>query len=108
MTEKRGEPKSSFDPVDFPALREFLPAYLHEDYAEEYEDARKAVEAFLEEASGDEILAVKEEWIRLREMLSGRALEEKQAALQKLGSAWIPGSEAEWRGVDEILTQAEA
>ena len=97
-----------FDPADFPALREFFPAYLHQDFAEEYGSADAAVRGFLADASGDEILSVKEEWKLFRAAFRGRPLGEIQAALEKLGSAWSPENEAQLDRLDEILTRAEA
>ena len=98
----------SFDPGHFPALREFLPAYLHQDFREEYDSAGDALEAFLSEASGDEIVDVREEWRRLRRNFAGKPFEEIQAALEQLGSAWLAENEDELKDLDEILTRAEA
>ena len=97
-----------FDPSHFPALLEFLPAYLHQDFREEYDSAADALKAFLSEASGDEIGDVREEWTRLRRNFARRPFREIQAALEQLGSAWLPENEAELKNVDEILTPAEA
>lgn len=102
------EEKKEFDPNDFPALQEFLPAYLHEDFGEEYESAAEAVKEFLAEASGDEIQNVKEEWQRLRRLLAGRSFGEVQSAIRSLGAAWQPADEAEWKSVDEILSGSQA
>jgi hypothetical protein len=99
---------SPFDPGNFPALLEFLPAYLHQDFREEYDSAGEALKAFLSEASGDEIGDVREEWARFRKNFMGRPFREIQAALEQLGSAWLPENEAELKNVDEILTRAEA
>lgn len=96
-----------FDPADYPALREMLPAYLHQDFADEYGSAEKAIQGFLQEASGDEILQVKEDWQRFREALAGRPLNESQAALRRLGSAWSPQSAADLKRFDQILEQAK-
>ena len=98
----------SFDPGNFPALLEFLPAYLHQDFREEYDSAADALKAFLSEASGDEIVDVREEWTRLRKNFTGKPFEEIQAALEQLGSAWLPENEDELKDLDEILTRAEA
>jgi hypothetical protein len=97
-----------FDPADFPSLREFFSAYLHQDFGEEYGSAAGAVKGFLADASGDEILQVKEEWKRFRADYRGRSLTDTQAALGQLGSTWLPENEAELAGVDEILSRAEA
>ena len=106
MTYERGN--FAFDPGNFPTLLEFLPAYLHQDFREEYDSAGDALKAFLSEASGDEIGDVREEWTRFRKNFVGRPFREIQAALKQLGSAWLPENEAELENVDEILTRAGA
>jgi hypothetical protein len=100
--------KKDFDPADYPALREFLPAYLNQDFAEEYGSASEAVKGFVSEASGDEILQVKEEWKLLRERLRDSSLQDLQIALERLGSAWRPADEPELRELDDILSRAQA
>jgi len=97
-----------FDAGNFPALLEFLPAYLHQDFGEEYDSAADALKSFLSEASADEIRDVREEWARFRNSFSGKPLQEIAVALEQLGSAWSPENEAELKSVDEILTPAEA
>jgi len=107
MTE--AEKKSShFDPENYPALMEFLPAYLHEDFGEEYGSAERAFGALVSDASGDQIRNLKEEWQALRQAFAGRPLPEVQSGLTQLGAAWQPQSEEELQTVDEILRQAEA
>jgi hypothetical protein len=107
MTE--GEKKSShFDPESYPALMEFLPAYLHEDFGVEYGSAARAFAALVSDANGDQVRNVKEEWTALRRAFSGRTLSEVQGGLAQLGAAWQPQSEQELQAVDEILSQAEA
>ena len=108
MKREPSQPKRAFDPADYPALREMLPAYLHQDFADESGSAETAVRSFLQEASGDEILQVKEDWQRFRQSLAGRPLKECQAALGRLGSAWTPQNEAELQRLDEILAGAQA
>jgi hypothetical protein len=107
MNHKKGA-KKHFDKADYPALLEFLPAYLHQDFGEEYGSAAEAVTAFLADASGEEILQVKGEWHRLHQVLGERSLGEWQAALRQLGGAWQPQSEQEVRSVSEILSRAKA
>lgn len=101
-----GESKG-FDPADYPALRDFLPAYLHQDFGEEYGSAAGAVSGFVSEASGDEILQVKEEWRKFRANFAEHSLQEKQSALERLGSAWLPESEEELKEFDEVLARAQ-
>jgi len=59
-------------------------------------------------ANKGEIEAVGEEWQGLREQFAGRPLNELQAALARLGSAWQPASEEELQGGHEILTRGKA
>ena len=100
--------KKPFDPENFRAVQEFLPAYFHEDFSEEYGSAQEALEAFLADANGDQILAVKDEWHALAKSLEGHVLADVQSAISKLGSVWQPQSEAEWKALGEILSRAEA
>ena len=108
MKDDHAEKKKSFEPADYPVLREFFPAYLHQDFGEEYGTAAEAVKGFLAEASGDEILQVKEEWKTFRSALRGWPFEEIQGALDRLGSVWMPENEAQLKELDEILSHAEA
>jgi hypothetical protein len=99
--------KKHFDKTEYPALLEFVPAYLHQDFGEEYGSAAEAVAAFLTDASEDEILRVKDEWQRLHQVLGDGSLREWQAALRRLGGAWQPQSVEEVQSVSEILSPAE-
>jgi len=98
----------AFVPANYPALQESLPGYLHEDFQETSGTVVEAMETFLDEASEEEIQAVREEWGRLRKQFAERPLKELQAALVRLGIAWRPASEEELRGLDEILTRSKA
>ena len=100
--------KKHFDKADYPALSEFVPAYLHQDFGEEYGSAAEAVRAFLADASGDEILQVRVEWQRLHQVLGHRSLGDWQAALHQLGGAWQPQSMQELQSVSEVLSRAKA
>lgn len=108
MTHEHAREKKPFDPGDYPALREFFPAYLHQDFAEEYGSAAGAVKGFLAEASGDEILEMREEWKALSTLLRTQSLQERQAALEIMGSAWRPETEEEWKELDAMLLSAES
>jgi len=103
MKQEPSRERKAFDPADYPALREFLPAYLHQDFGEFYNSAGEAVKGFLGDASGDEIYNVKREWKSFRNSFGGRPLWEIQKALEAFDCAWMPQSEAELRAVDEIL-----
>jgi hypothetical protein len=101
MKDKREE--RQFDPKNYPALREFCPAYLHQDFEDEYGSAAEALKGFLADASRDEILQVKEEWTALRKALRGRPLQEIRRALGRLRSSWVPENDTELQELDEIL-----
>jgi hypothetical protein len=107
MKQEHADQQKPFNPADYPALQDFFPAYLHEDFVEEYGSAMDAVKGFLADASGDEILQVKEEWKAFRVAFRGRPFPEIQAAIGKLGSAWRPAEEAELKDCDEIFSRAE-
>lgn len=100
--------KHAFDPESYPALLEFLPAYLHEDFEVEYGSAPKAIEALVADASGDQIRNVKQEWQSLRKALAREPWEATQRALRELATAWRPVSQQELQAIDEILSRAEA
>jgi len=108
MRHEHAHENKPFDPADYPALREFFPGYLHQDFGDEYGSAAEAVKGFLADASGDEILQVKEEWKVFRSAFQSRPFEEIQAALGQLGSAWSPEKEQQLEELDEILSHAEA
>jgi hypothetical protein len=97
-----------FDPGGYPALMEFLPAYLHEDFGAEYGSAARAFAAIISDANGEQVRSVKEEWTALRQVFSGRPLPDMQSGLAQLGAAWQPQSEQELQAVDEILSRAGA
>jgi CdiI immunity protein len=107
MSDGQSDEEKSFDPADYPALREFLPAYLNQDFGEEYGSASEAVKGFVAEASGDEILQVKEEWKLFRERFRQGSFQDLQTAMKKLGSMWRPTNEAELQQWDEILSRAQ-
>jgi uncharacterized protein CbrC (UPF0167 family) len=102
MTHEQGK-QNAFDSESYPALLELLPAYLHEDFGEEYGSAAKAFAALVSDASGDQIRDVKEEWQALRQAFAGQPWQSIQRALAELGTAWQPQSEPELQAVDEIL-----
>ena len=99
--------KKPFAPESYPALLEFLPAYLHEDFAEEYGSAAAAFRALVSDASADQVRKEREEWAALRRAFSRHPLPDLPRALSQLGAAWLPQSEQELQAVDEILSRAE-
>lgn len=108
MTPKEKHTEKPFDPADYPALREFFPAYLHQDFLDEYGSAAEAANGFLSDASGDEILQLTDEWKAFRHAFRDCPVQEIQSALGKLGSEWQPQNEGELKELDEIFGRAEA
>jgi len=94
---------TDFDPDDYAALREFFPAYLHQDFADEYGTPQQAVKEFLQEASGDEIDQVRDEWHLLRKSLRKRPFSEMQKAMKRLGCAWVPENDTQLKGLDSAF-----
>jgi hypothetical protein len=108
MSEKHAREPKQFDAADYPGLRELFPAYLHQDFAQEYGSPVAAVNAFLADASGDEILRVKEEWKAFWGNLREQPFAKIQSAIGALGSAWQPQNPAQLQQLDEILSHAKA
>jgi hypothetical protein len=103
MTRGKNEKAPVFDASEFPGLKEFFSGYLHEDFMDEYGSPAGAARAFCGDASGEEAAQAREEWSKLRKVLTGRALPDVHAAFHKLGGAWQPVDMEELRPVDAIF-----
>jgi CdiI immunity protein len=88
---------------DYPTLGEFFSAYLHQDFRNEYGSPTKAAKHYIADASPDEVQTLRNEWKKLRETLDGQPLRVIQAAVRKLGAAWLPDSEAALKQLDASL-----
>jgi hypothetical protein len=103
MTRHKKEKAVSFDASDFPVLKEFFAGYLHEDFNDEYGSAASAARAFRGDASAEESAQARQEWARLRKILTGRSISEVQNSLQKLGGAWRPQDLDEFHSLDAMF-----
>jgi len=103
MTRQKKEKAAGFDASEFPALREFFSGYLHEDFNDEYGSAANAARAFRGDASPEESAQARQEWAKLRKILTGRSIPEVQSSLQKLGGAWRPQDLDEFHSLDSVL-----
>ena len=65
------EDPGAVDPRDYPALRDALRGYLHEDWTTEYADSEDAARAFRRDAAEDEASTVAAEAKKLRRALEG-------------------------------------
>ncbi|HEY2821949.1 MAG TPA: contact-dependent growth inhibition system immunity protein [Candidatus Acidoferrum sp.] len=90
-------------PEDFPTLSEFFSAYLHQDFRNEYGSAIKAAKHYVSDAAPGQVQALRAEWQRFREKLTGQSLVTIQAAVRKLGAAWLPDSDAAFIALDATL-----
>ncbi len=82
-------PELSVD--SFPALREFLRGYLHEDWQDEHESPEEAAQQFCDDASPEERRNVAQEWHAFRQLTKNLSLPAISAALNgPLGAAWSP------------------
>ena len=104
MTRETKEKAVGFSPNEFPVLKEFFSGYLHEDFNDEYGSAAGAARAFRGDASPEEFAQARQEWAKLRKILTGRSVPEMQTSLQKLGGAWRPQDLDEFQSLDAMFT----
>jgi glucokinase len=82
-------PTGEISAAEFPALRQFLRGYLHEDWREENDTAADAARQFMEDADATERQQVASEWQKFRERTKGASLEVMNRFLnQTFGAAW--------------------
>jgi hypothetical protein len=90
-TAKRGSPEVKL-PVSagtFPALRQFLRGYLHEDWQEDHDTPAEAAQQFCEDASLEERQDVAREWEAFRQRTRNLSLPAISALLStQLGASW--------------------
>jgi hypothetical protein len=87
MSAKHGKkPAGEISAADFPALREFLRGYFHQDMTDEYGSAEGAARQFCRDADAGQRKAVAEEWRRLVEQVTPLTAF-NEVLTKKLGSA---------------------
>ncbi len=75
----------------FPAIEAFADAYLNQDVHDIYGGPRQAVEAFLADASPDDVRALREEWAAFHAALPRGASADRLARFQHAFAAgWTP------------------
>lgn len=89
---------ANFEASHYSHLREFLRAYLHEDWPDEYGSVSEAVEQFWQDTGTASIAHVAEEWNRLQKT-AGHKISATVDMLSRLGGAWNPTSQ---KDLDEI------
>jgi hypothetical protein len=103
----KGKKATIFSVAEYPWLRDFFSAYLHEDFQDEFGSAASAARAFCSDGKIEEVKQTREEWVKLRKSLANRAIPELHEALRRLGGAWRPQGEDELLGVDAAFTEKE-
>ncbi len=93
-----------FDPEQYPTLQDLFGGYFHEDFSEEYGSPAEAAQAFLSDASMEEIADVQKEWSALQKNLAGKPWDDILSALHHLGSAWQPADREEWDSLHRALS----
>jgi contact-dependent growth inhibition (CDI) system CdiI-like immunity protein len=100
-------PKSTGHPR-FPALREFLRGYFHQDLADEYGSPKAAAIQFSQDADTAQRKAVAREWSDFMKQNKGRPLHQINESLRSQGSGWNFESLAEIESIAQILRKESA
>jgi hypothetical protein len=96
MTATTKNAPAAVEPRAYPALRDALRGYLHEDWTTEYADSEDAARAFRREAGEDEVRAVASEAKKLRAALAGMEVRDLRKLLGAgFGTGWRPSTAAE-------------
>jgi hypothetical protein len=94
--------------ADFPALRQFLRGYFHQDLAEEYGSPEAAARQFCQDADTIQRRKVSYEWTSFLGQMQGKPLESVARFLSdSLGSAWAPASVADLDSITRVLQRAD-
>ena len=80
---------------DFPELRRFFAAYLHEDYVAEHGTPAAGLRAFVADASSNERQQLREETKRFLEATRDLEFARVVDLLEEFGSRWTPESREE-------------
>jgi CdiI immunity protein len=92
--------------LGFPALREFLRGYLHEDWQEEYDSPAKAAQQFCTDASPQERQDVAREWSDFRSRTKNLSLPVVSGLLNdKLGASWTAKSTDDLEAISAVFHQ---
>jgi hypothetical protein len=88
MSSKAASKKKEILAADFPALREFVRGYFHEDMNDDYGSPQGAAEQFCQDADPAQRAAVVREWERFMREAKGQPIEAiNQLLADEMGSA---------------------
>ena len=89
--------------AEFPALRDFVRGYFHQDLPDEYGSPEAATRQFLNDADEPQRKALHEEWAKFLLRMKNQPLKIiNQALTRELGSA-IVLNQADLEGVSKVL-----
>ena len=101
------EPLEILTPEDLPRLAQFLTAYLHEDWGQEYDSPAEAVYDYLVEADLNDIVELTAEWEAFTRATRTLPLDEINRILAgRFGSGWRVLARAEIDGVSQEIENA--
>jgi hypothetical protein len=108
MTDKKPAKATPTSPqisaATFPALRQFLRGYLHQDWKEEYDSPADAAQQFCEDADPQERQQVASEWLAFCEQTKNLSLPAISGLLSdKLGAAWRARSLEDFEAISAIF-----
>jgi CdiI immunity protein len=101
MTERKTAPTVSRN--EYPKFSEFLRGYLHQDAAEEYDNADEAAEEFLADADSDERTTLQKEVRKFLQWAEHQSLTAQNSAFKALGGYWSFDNTAEVAGFLQSL-----
>lgn len=88
MTSKAAGKRKEVLASDFPALRDFVRGYFHEDMNDDYGSPQGAAEQFCQDADPDQRAAVVREWERFVREFKGQPIESLNRLMaDEMGSA---------------------
>ncbi len=105
MEPRHPKRSSAFSPADFPALREFLRGYLHQDWQDEHGSVEAAARQFRQDADDGQRQRVAKQWQAFRRRTRDMPLEEIRDLLTGLGSAWYPASNDDLETLTRVLAE---
>jgi len=95
---------SQISAANFPALRQFLRGYLHEDWQEEHNSPAEAAQQFCEDASPEERRDLAREWEAFRQGTENLSLPAISVLLSsQLGAAWNPKTSDQLEAVSAVF-----
>ena len=98
------DPKTEISATAYPALRQFLRGYLHQDWQDEYDSPAEAAQQFCEDADPVERKQVAHEWLDFCNHTKNLSLPAIAGLLSdKLGSSWHAKSSSDLETISTIF-----